>query len=44
MNVIACIARVPDTATRIRIDTDRNVIDTDGVQFVINPYDEFALE
>jgi len=44
MNVIACIARVPDTATRIRIAADEKTIASDGVQYVINPYDEIALE
>lgn len=44
MNIVVCIARVPDTATRIRIDSGGTGIATDGVQFVINPYDEFALE
>lgn len=44
MNVIACIARVPDTASRIKPAADGKSPDLDGVQFVINPYDEFALE
>jgi electron transfer flavoprotein beta subunit len=44
MNIFACLARVPDTATRIRIADDAKSIARDGVQFVINPYDEIALE
>jgi electron transfer flavoprotein beta subunit len=44
MNAICCIARVPDTATRIKIAGDGKSIDPEGVQYVINPYDEFALE
>jgi electron transfer flavoprotein beta subunit len=44
MNAICCIARVPDTATRVKAGTDRRSMDPDGVQYVINPFDEFALE
>jgi len=44
MNVFVCLARVPDTATRIQIAPDGKSIATDGVTFVINPYDELALE
>ncbi len=44
MNIIACMSRVPDTATRIRVASNGTTIDLDGVQFIINPYDEFAIE
>lgn len=44
MNVICCLARVPDTASRIRIAADARSPDLSGAQFVINPFDEFALE
>lgn len=44
MNSICLIARVPDTATRVKASADGKSMDADGVQFVINPYDEFALE
>ncbi|MAG54871.1 MAG: electron transfer flavoprotein subunit beta [Planctomycetes bacterium] len=44
MNAICCIARVPDTATRIKIGPNGKSIDPEGVQYVINPFDEFALE
>ena len=36
--------RVPDTETRIRISADGTSIDPSGVKFVLNPYDEFAVE
>ncbi len=39
-----CIKRVPDSATRVRILDDGGGIDPEGVKFVLNPYDEFALE
>jgi electron transfer flavoprotein beta subunit len=41
---IVCVKRVPDTETRIRIAADGKSIETAGVKFVMNPYDEFALE
>jgi electron transfer flavoprotein beta subunit len=44
MNVICCLARVPDTATRIRVASDGKSPDFSGAQFVINPFDDFALE
>ena len=44
MNTIVCIKRVPDTETRVRIGPDGTSIDPSGVKYVLNPYDEFALE
>jgi electron transfer flavoprotein beta subunit len=41
---IVCVKRVPDTETRVRIAADGRSIETAGVKFVMNPYDEFALE
>lgn len=44
MKLIACINHVPDTTTRIAIASDKTSIDPSGVTFIINPYDEFAVE
>ncbi|MDX1577869.1 MAG: electron transfer flavoprotein subunit beta/FixA family protein [Gemmatimonadota bacterium] len=44
MNVIVCVKRVPDSATRVKIGPDGRSIDAAGVKYVLNPYDEFALE
>jgi hypothetical protein len=41
---IVCIKRVADTEARIRIAADGRSVDPAGVKFVMNPYDEFALE
>jgi electron transfer flavoprotein beta subunit len=41
---IVCVKRVPDTETRIRIAGDQSSVDPSGVKFILNPYDEFALE
>ncbi len=44
MNSIVCVKRVPDSAARIRVAADGKGIDPSGVKFVLNPYDEIALE
>jgi len=44
VKIAVCIKRVPDTETRIRIGGDGASIDESGVKFVVNPYDEFAIE
>jgi electron transfer flavoprotein beta subunit len=44
MRVTVCVKRVPSTTTRIRIASDGRSIDEGGVEFVLNPYDEFAVE
>ena len=44
MKIVCCCKRVPDTATRIKVASDGKGIETDGVQWVLNPYDEFAVE
>jgi electron transfer flavoprotein beta subunit len=44
MKIAVCVSHVPDTATRIKIGADRKSIDASGVTFIINPYDEFAVE
>lgn len=44
MNTIVCIKRVPDSATRVRIGPGGRSLDPAGVKFVLNPYDECALE
>ena len=36
--------RVPDTESKIRIDHETNSIIEEGLSFVINPYDEYAVE
>lgn len=44
MNILVCISRVPDTATKITIADSGNSIEEKGVKFTVNPYDEFAIE
>lgn len=44
MKIAVCVKRVPDTETRIKIAADGRSIDESGVKFVLNPYDEYAVE
>jgi len=44
VRTVVCVKRVPDTEARIRIGSDGAGIDTAGIKFVLNPYDEFAVE
>lgn len=44
MKIGVCLKQVPDTDTRIRVNAAANGIVTDDVKWIINPYDEFALE
>lgn len=43
MKILVCLSNVPDTTTKITFTPDNKAINTTGVQFVINPYDEYAL-
>lgn len=44
MKSIVCIKRVPDSEARIRVAGDGMGIDPSGVKYVMNPFDEIALE
>ncbi|MFY8160410.1 MAG: electron transfer flavoprotein subunit beta/FixA family protein [Candidatus Kapaibacteriota bacterium] len=44
MNILVCISRVPDTATKINISSNGKAIDNAGVKYILNPYDEFTIE
>ncbi len=44
MNIFVFVKRVPDTESKIRIDHAANSIIEEGLSFVINPYDEYAVE
>lgn len=43
MNILVCISHVPDTTSKINFTDSDSVFDTNGVQYVINPNDEFGL-
>jgi electron transfer flavoprotein beta subunit len=44
MNIIVCVKRVPDSESRITSGSDGASVDTQGVKFILNPYDEIAVE
>lgn len=43
MKILVCISHVPDTTSKINFTNNNAEFDKNGVQFVINPYDEFCL-
>lgn len=43
MKILVCISHVPDTTSKINFTNDNTQFETNGVQFVINPNDEFGL-
>jgi electron transfer flavoprotein beta subunit len=43
MKILVCISHVPDTTSKINFTNNDTIFDTNGVQFVINPNDEFGL-
>ena len=43
MNILVCISNVPDTTSKITFGEGNTVLNTAGIQYIINPYDEIAL-
>jgi electron transfer flavoprotein beta subunit len=43
MKILVCISNVPDTTTRIKFGEGNTSVDTTGIQWVINPWDELSL-
>lgn len=41
---VVCIKQVPDSETRVKVAADGRHLDPAGVTWVMNPYDEFAVE
>lgn len=44
MNILVLVKQVPDTEAQIKISPDGKKIVSEGVKFIINPYDEYAIE
>lgn len=44
MNILVFVKRVPDTESKIRINHETRSIIEEGLNFVISPYDEYAME
>ena len=43
MNILVCISNVPDTTSKINFKNNDTEFDSNGVQYIINPNDEFGL-
>ena len=43
MKILVCISHVPDTTSKINFIENNSKFDKNGIQFVINPNDEFGL-
>jgi electron transfer flavoprotein beta subunit len=44
MKIIVCVKRVPDSETQVKIAPDGVSLDVSDVDFVMNPYEEYAVE
>ena len=44
VRIAVCLKQVPDTETKIKINSDGTGIDTAGIKWIISPYDEHAIE
>ncbi|MGA3013757.1 MAG: electron transfer flavoprotein subunit beta/FixA family protein [Bacteroidales bacterium] len=43
MRILVCISNVPDTTTRVKFVDNFTRLDTNGIQWIINPWDELSL-
>ncbi|HEU5290486.1 MAG TPA: electron transfer flavoprotein subunit beta/FixA family protein [Cyclobacteriaceae bacterium] len=43
MKILVCITHVPDTTSKINFLDNNTKFDANGVQFIIGPYDDYAL-
>ena len=43
MKILVCISHVPDTTSKINFTDNNTKFDSSGVQFIIGPYDDYAL-
>ncbi|MDN4164159.1 electron transfer flavoprotein subunit beta/FixA family protein [Cytophagales bacterium LB-30] len=43
MKILVCISHVPDTTSKISFTDNHTKFDSNGVQFIIGPYDDYAL-
>ena len=41
MKILVCISKTPDTTTKISFTDNNTKFNSDKVQFIINPYDEW---
>ena len=41
MKMLVCVSKTPETTTKIKLTADNTDLDTAGVQYIMNPYDEW---
>lgn len=44
MKIIVCVKQTPDTEASIKINSAGTDIETGGIKYIVNPFDEYALE
>ena len=44
MNIFVTLKRLPDSETKVKVSGDGKTLDKTDVKFIVNPYDENALE
>jgi electron transfer flavoprotein beta subunit len=44
LNIFVCVKQVPDTETKVIPNSDGTYIETSSIKWIMNPYDEFAVE
>jgi electron transfer flavoprotein beta subunit len=44
VKIVVCLKQVPDTETKIEVKPDGSGIVEEGIKYIMNPYDEFAVE
>ena len=41
MKLLVCVSKTPETTTKIQLTSDNTDLDTSGVKYIMNPYDEW---
>lgn len=44
MNIIILVKQTPDSTTKVRIGADGKTLDASDVKYIVNPFDEYAIE
>lgn len=44
MKIFVCVKQVPDTETKVKFLPDNSAVDPQGIKWILNPYDEYAVE
>jgi len=44
MNILVLMKQTPDTESRIRLNADNSAVDASDLKYIVNPYDEYAIE